>query len=168
MVKNTTGGSSHKSVARKFVSSGKSALRLSENDQEQYAIVTKLLGNGMCMVTTSNGLSLLCHIRGKFRSRNKKNNVVANSSIILAGMRDWESSPKNCDLLDVYDADEISQLRNNPKINISKFDSQLKADPTSDVEFTNEAVMPTESTNTTYGMLLSEMLEMESVSIDDI
>ena len=51
MVKNTTGGSKHKSMARKLVNAPVSnKIRYSEDEDECYAKVTKMLGNGMCHV----------------------------------------------------------------------------------------------------------------------
>jgi len=128
MVKNTTGGSGHKSQARKLVSSGKNnRIRLSENELEQYAYVSKMLGNGMCYVITDSGITLTCHIRGKFRSRNKKNNMVTVASILLVGIRDWESELKNCDLLEVYDAEDVRQMRGNPAVNLSGLDRHMSS-----------------------------------------
>jgi translation initiation factor IF-1 len=104
MVKNTTGGSGHKSQARKLLDSGANAnLPEPSNEFEVYATVSKMFGNGMCQVITLNGLILTCHIRGKFRGRNKNNNLIAPNSFLLVGLRDWENPPKNCDLLFLYD-----------------------------------------------------------------
>ena len=126
MVKNTTGGSGHKSQARKLVSSGKANhIRLSENEFERYAYVTKMLGNGMCYVITDAGATLTCHIRGKFRSRNKKNNMVTPMSTLLVGIRDWESEQKNCDMLELYDAEDVRQLRANPAVDLSALDRHI-------------------------------------------
>jgi hypothetical protein len=123
MVKNTTGGSGHKSQARKLVSSVRSnRIRLSENEFERYAYVTKMLGNGMCYVITDSGATLTCHIRGKFRSRNKKNNMVTPMSILLVGIRDWESEQKNCDMLELYDQEDVRQMRTNPAVDFTALD----------------------------------------------
>ena len=51
-----------------------------------------------------------CHIRGKFKSKNKHQNTVNKQSFILVGMRDWESSLKNCDLLEVFSNNSLSVL----------------------------------------------------------
>lgn len=105
MVKNTKGGSGHKSLARKNVSHSSSIL-LPSNELECLATVSKLFGNGMCLVSLSHNsttLNLTCHIRGKFRSRNKSSNLISLHSVILVGLRDWETPPRNCDLLFVYD-----------------------------------------------------------------
>ena len=115
MVKNA-GGNKTKGQARKFASSGakNDKLRLSEDDCEVYAMVEKLLGNGMCHVLCHDGVTRLCHIRGKFRGRGKRDNTVENGTWILVGLREWdlekkdETKMQNCDLLEVYqDRDKI-------------------------------------------------------------
>jgi translation initiation factor IF-1 len=112
MVKNTTGGSKTKGQARKLVSydakSTHKALRLSTDDYEIYSQVIKNLGNGMCHVLSTDGKTRLCHIRGKFRGRGKRDNMIVVGSWILVGLREWEVGKddskklENCDLLEVY------------------------------------------------------------------
>lgn len=118
MVKNTTGGSKTKGQARKFATAPKSTtLRLSENNLELYSIVTKNLGNGMCHVLCIDNVTRLCHIRGKFRGRGKKDNFVGPGSWILIGLREWELDKthdkklQNCDLLEVYDDADKNRLK---------------------------------------------------------
>lgn len=106
MVRNTNGGSKTKSQARKsFVKSSdiRSSVRTPQNEFEHVATVTKLLGNGMCYVSIPSFADpLICHIRGKFRGRSKKHNMVNIGSTVLIGLRDWESPHfKNSDLLDI-------------------------------------------------------------------
>jgi len=114
MVKNTTGGSGHKSQARKLVDSGASSkVPEPSSEFEVYATVTKLFGNGMCQVKTINNLELVCHIRGKFRGRNKKNNLISLNSHLLVGLREWENPSKNCDLLFIFDLCPSPLLPNN-------------------------------------------------------
>ena len=48
MVKNLTGGTKTKGVARKHQGKGDSRLRLPDDELEMVACVTKMLGNGMC------------------------------------------------------------------------------------------------------------------------
>jgi len=123
MVKNTTGGSGHKSQARKLVASKTSNIvRVSQEEGEKYAIVTKIIGNGMCNVTTEDGATLLCHIRGKFKGRNKKNSIISTNSIVLVGIREWESIVKNCDLIEVYSSDDVQQLRSRSGQKIEKLE----------------------------------------------
>jgi translation initiation factor IF-1 len=102
MVKNTHGGSKHKSQARKDTQQSNIQNNIEPNGpNERWAHVTKLYGNGMCEVITHDDspLTLTCHIRGKFRGKNKKHNNVSLNSIIIIGLRDWETQVKNCDLI---------------------------------------------------------------------
>lgn len=119
MVKNTTGGTGTKSLGRKYQSSGfDKRLRLSENEFEKYACVTKMLGNGMCEIHTSDNMKLMGHIRKKFKGKNKRNNLVSLLSIVLVGLRDYENPPKNCDIMIIYDDIQVDQIRSIPSINI--------------------------------------------------
>ena len=118
MVKNT-GGNKTKGQARKFVTAPKSSfLRLSEDPCEVYAQVTKTLGNGMCHVICIDDETRLCHIRGKFRGRGKRDNTITNGTWILVGLREWELGKKsdgkklqNCDLLEVYSSSDKERLK---------------------------------------------------------
>ena len=117
MVKNTAGGNKAKGFARKNTNTKSEAkLRLSENENEKYAMVEKMNGNGMCDVLCIDGVVRLLHIRGKFRGRGKRDNVIDKSSWLLVGIRDYESvkegKKQNCDLLEVYNDNEKNKLRN--------------------------------------------------------
>ena len=64
MVKNTSGGTKTKGLARKHQGGaggggGGGALRLPKNELEQLVVVTKMLGNGMCEVSTTTTNALL-------------------------------------------------------------------------------------------------------------
>ena len=112
MTKNTTGGKKSKGFARKHLNNQSSSkLRLPQSDYEQIARVSRVLGNGMCYVRTTEGLELLGHIRGKHRGRSKRDNFIASGSILLVGLREWEDPNfKNCDVLEVYDHADITSL----------------------------------------------------------
>ena len=118
MVKNTTGGTGTKSLARKNQSSFNERLRLPECDLEQFACVTKLLGNGMCEIHTNENVRLIGHIRNSFRGKNKRNNLITPQSIVLVGLHEWEKIPKNCNIMVVYDQNQIEQLKNIPNVKI--------------------------------------------------
>lgn len=145
MVKNTTGGSKAKGQARKFASGAKQtrALRVSMDESEVYAQVTKYLGNAMCDVICSDGVTRLCHIRGKFRGRGRRDNMVALGSWLLVGLRDWATEKKDkkesCDLLEVYSESDKEGLKNIKSINwcIFTLNDSKKVEP-SEIEFSNE------------------------------
>ena len=117
MVKNTHGGSGHKKFGRKFTTSAKSnKLRVSEDEAEVYAIVTKMLGNNMFHCCCIDGVTRLGHIRGKFTGRGKRDNMVQGGKWVLIGLREWDTSAgekagkkmQQCDLLEVYsDSDKL-------------------------------------------------------------
>jgi translation initiation factor 1A len=154
MVKNTTGGSKTKGQARKLVSfdskTANKMLRLSTDICEVYAQVTKNLGNGMCHVLCADTKTRLCHIRGKFRGRGKRDNMVGLGSWILVGLREWEIGKddagkklENCDLLEVYSDYDKEKLKTTvTTINWTSFisndnkNSKLESD-SNDIEFTD-------------------------------
>lgn len=113
MVKNVNGGNKHKGQARKFATAKPSnKLRISLDEGEIYAIVTKMLGNGMFDAHCIDNISRLGHIRGKFSGRRKRDNMVEIGKWVLVGEREWDiqsTEDKNkkqqklkCDLLEVY------------------------------------------------------------------
>jgi translation initiation factor IF-1 len=103
MVRNISGGTGTKSLARKLTGNHSSVVPLPSNEFEKIAIVSKLHG-AHCDVVLEDGSSLICHIRNKFRGRNKRGNTISVGTFVLVGLREWESSIKNSDLLFVYDS----------------------------------------------------------------
>jgi hypothetical protein len=165
MVKNTNGGKGAKSLARKLYTNDDhdSRLRLPNNELEQFAVVTKMLGNGMCSVTTQNNISLICHIRCKFRGRSKRNNLVSVHSILLIGLRDWENIPKNCDLLHIYNDSHFHLLHNYPSL-LSIIPNYENHD--NDFLFNNESV--DEQTSNDVFVNISNTNDEDDIPIDDI
>ena len=119
MVRNTTGGTGTKSLARKFQNKNSSSLRLAEDEFERYGVVSKHLGNSMCTITFNDGSTLLGHIRNKFSGRNKRSNLIPSLSFVLVGLRHFESPFKNCDILEVYDHLHVSLLSQISSIHIN-------------------------------------------------
>jgi len=136
MVKNTTGGTKTKGLARKHVKSAgggpAAALRLPEEQLEVIVAVDSMLGNGMCRVFNEKGDSFIAHIRNKFRGRHKRANLISKNSIILCGYRQWENPYKNLDVIFIYDDYNINQLRENPNINITNIYKRISNAYTND------------------------------------
>ena len=127
MVRNITGGSHAKSQARKNVvprGGGSGTLRVAQEEGEIFVQVERMLGGSNCHVICTDGVVRLCVIRGKFRGRGRRDNVLAVGSLVMVGMRDYESSKgkdkmENCDLLEVYrDVDKV-RIRSMVKIDWS-------------------------------------------------
>ena len=116
MVKNATGGNKAKGFARKGFIKSTSSLRTAQEEGEIYCQVEKILGGSMCHVTDLNGKKYLCHIRGKFRGRGKRDNFVKVTTWVLVGLREWETESKgkllNCDLIEVYTDSDKERLKN--------------------------------------------------------
>ena len=117
MVKNTAGGGKGKKVARKHMNRRDNDLRVVENKDEKYGYVKKLLGNSFD-VLCDDGIERRCMIRGKFKGRNKRDNVIDAGSWVLIGLREWtneenisKDQTKYCDLLEVYKKSEIDLLK---------------------------------------------------------
>ena len=116
MVKNT-GGNKAKGYARKNMAKGSSMLRVSEDSAEIYAQAIKVSGGSMCRVNDLKGQEMNCHIRGKFRGRGKKDNLIVPGTWLLVGLREWEKEAStgkllNCDLIEVYSDSDKVRLKN--------------------------------------------------------
>jgi len=180
MVRNTTGGSKAKGQARKFVSGAKQsrALRVSMDESEVYAQVTKYLGNAMCDVICSDGITRLCHIRGKFRGRGKRDNMVLLGSWLLVGLREWATEKKDkkesCDLLEVYSEPDKEGLKNIKTVDWSIFMmNDTKMIEASDIEFSNEKIeehqaLEFEMSKEGNHKTVIALGEDEDVDVDDI
>jgi translation initiation factor IF-1 len=148
MVKND-GGNKGKGLARKHVTSGGSnkQLRVAVEDGERYAVVSKMLGNGMCYVRLLSGGSAsdkLCIIRNKFKGRGKRDNILDSGSWVLVGMREWASKQDTCDLLEVYNHGERDRLmKNEPCFKSVAVESSESgfADSTSSVQFADSTTL---------------------------
>ena len=122
MVKNDAGGNKGKGLARKHVNAakcgGSKLLRVATDEAERYAVVSKMLGNGMCYVRLLSGgnggsADKLCIIRNKFKGRGKRDNILDSGSWVLVGLREWASKQDTCDLLEVYNDGERDRLMKN-------------------------------------------------------
>ena len=109
MVKNNNGGY-HKGNARKDSIGRSNKTRLSIDPSELYAKVTKLFGGNRCEVFTHTGLTLSCVIRGKFSGKFKHSNLISVNSFVLVGIHDWASDKSTCDLLHVYQINDLHSL----------------------------------------------------------
>ena len=101
---------------------------------------------------------------------------MTTNSIVLVGLRDMEKPPKNCDIMTIYDENEIEQLRQLPSINIEHLidvrisvngDTRIK--PVVDFEFSNETEEPLVLTKReTKEQEDFQMEAMDEIDIEDI
>ena len=117
------GGCNGKKVAHKHaVKSTKSGLRISQNKSEIYGVVKRLNGNTFD-VTCIDEKDRRCFIRGKFKGRGKRDNIIEVDKWVLIGLREFQQVPSElvlvngkrememCDLLEVYSSSEKETLK---------------------------------------------------------
>ena len=181
MVKNVTGGNKQKGQARKNITIRTTSrpTRFAKEEEELYGQVQKMLGDGQCHVLCSDGRLRLCHIRGKFRGRGKRDNLVTTSTFVLVGIRDYESKREigdkkleNCDLMEVYNDSEKEIIHKREKVIdwkiFSSIDETFKEADESVVDFTENTVH-----NDYESLMKEDILEIsietnDVVNIDDI
>lgn len=192
MGKNTHGGAGHKKFARKHNSTATSSntfIRTSQDPNELYAIATKMLGNNMFHCHCIDNKVRLCHIRGRFGGRNKRDNVISAGTWILVGLREWDNSSskdtkklQQCDLLEIYSGISKERLKDLENCNwsilnandLSKVDTKT-AESEDDVKFItdrdeeimrlNEEMKSSASKKIT---MIEENEDDEDINIDDI
>jgi len=177
MVQNKTGGNRTKGFARKNERATNTRLRMVECEEEKYAIVRKILGGTRCEVLCDDRVNRHAIIRGKFTGKNKRGNVIQAGTILLIGIRDWvtkkDDKMEECDVLEVYSALEMNQLKQRPTFPIEFIDTSIremfgssKAGAKADgFEFTNveEPEVNTALTDTTVVMETGEEIDIEDI-----
>lgn len=186
MVKNTHGGSGHKSQARKNTINPKqfsSKIRLrNTEDDEVYAQVLKILGGGMCAILCHDDIERLCVIRGKFRGRGKRDNTLYAGGWILVGLRTWAAASNKgkelCDLLEIYSETDKKKLQTlELSINWNNFITNTSTDKKEVIIDQNEFDFSDEQPNEEYKDLFSTTnntkmtfiaMEEEEIDVSDI
>merc|ERR1712129_293464 len=74
-------------------------------DGQEYAQVTRMLGNGRLEAFCFDGVNRLCHIRGKLRKRV----WIGVGDIVLLGLREFQD--QKADIILKYDGDEARSLK---------------------------------------------------------
>ena len=103
----------------------------------------------MCHVLCLDGITRLCFIRGKFRGRGKKDNLLTPGTWVLIGLREWENNTtsstdgkpsQKCDLLEVYGDMDKERLRSTIHVDWTIFqdDKFGGGKVENDIEFTDE------------------------------
>jgi hypothetical protein len=181
MVKNVSGGSGQKSKGRKYEVKKRSVLRMPEEEGEEIGYVTKNEGGGICrvLVMINNKEKMLRgHIRGKFRSRNRKDNNISSGSVVMIGLRNWEGEEhKECDILEVYDQEEVKLMQSNASMSEklkmiqqryqNSISPKSKSNDSNEIDFTMDALDPHPITHQTTTQHQDPTIE-EEINIDDI
>ena len=76
-----------------------------ENESQEYAQITKALGNCRFEVMCFDGKSRMATMCGKMRKRV----FVNQDELVLVSLRDWQDS--KCDIIDKYNANDVQKLK---------------------------------------------------------
>lgn len=114
MTKNTGGKghrkSKHQSTFRREI--------LFKDYGQEYAIITKMLGNGHCECQCYDDVVRLGNIRGKMRKRV----WISVGDVVLCGLREYQD--EKADILHKYTAEEVHNLKAMGEIPIDETDQE--------------------------------------------
>jgi len=167
MVKNLSGEKASKDFASKQVNNNTVSrhLRISECPEEMYAVVTKMLGGNRCYVKTVVHPQIIGYIANKFSGRNKRSNMIALGTVLLVGLREWESVAKTVDVLLVYDPMEVIMLKKIPSFPGHLLMEQRDVSEEDEFIFSNEERAASADTTATAGATtLATVAEDETTS----
>lgn len=107
MVKNTFGGKNAKKRAKKFVNNRNTTRQIEKKqDDQEYAKLTKKMGDCRFECVCSDGITRVAHVAGKFRKRW----WFQLDEFVLVSIR-IGIDPTKCDILHKYNQTEVEQLR---------------------------------------------------------
>lgn len=136
MVKNAFGGSKSKSIARKHETSTSHFLRMIQDPSEKFAIVKKIFGGSICQVFCDDLLTRQAIIRGKFRGKGKRHNLISSGTLVLVGLRDFSHS-LICDIIEVYSPTDFYSISQKPSFPSSLLHNNIQQHHDDDFIFDN-------------------------------
>lgn len=117
MTKNI-GGKKKKRAAKNTFNSKREILL--KEDEQEYGVVDKMLGDMRCNVLCSDSTMKICHIRGKFKRR-----VWINpGDVVLISLREFQDD--KADIIHKYTPDEADFLKSNGEFDPSIFKNTEK------------------------------------------
>lgn len=87
---------------------------------QEYALITKMLGNGHCECKCYDDVVRLGNIRGKMRKRV----WLSVGDIVLCGLRDYQD--EKVDIIHKYTADEVLNLKSMGEISMDEGEKEEK------------------------------------------
>lgn len=140
-------------------------------EEEKYAKVTKMSGGAICraILLEKPEEEVICHIRGKFRGRGKRDNFIKPGTWLLVGMRTWGSSSNEYDVMEVYD--DLAQMRlvnTVTSVVWTPFLDRGTIAEEDDIRFADETLLEYEALVSTTATATSTLLAEAPIDIDDI
>ena len=134
---NTKGGKKHKKTKNGMTDSHEKNMIYKEKEEEEYALVTDLVGNGNVRVKLPNGSTMIARIPGSFK---KKKKFINKGNILLIAIREYEEAKS--DIIYKYSDGQSRTLQKNKLLPASflAFSTIHQADEVvdNDVIFTND------------------------------
>ena len=160
MVKNTTGGSGSKRMARKNTGNKQGEIDLSDPNILTVS-VSKALGNSRFYVLKPDHSQLICHIPNRFSGRNKHNNFVTVNNVILVSLREYENPAKTCDYIRILQPTTPTNFFLNT-IGANNMDD--------DILFKNEPTLPTleETPQNPSTARVTNTIDFSEINFDNI
>lgn len=102
---NNMGKRKSKGNVRKKKKEPRSRELIYKDDQQEYAQVLRMLGNGRCELQCMDGIKRLGHIRGALR----KKTWISIADFVLVGLREFQD--EKCDIIAKYTLEETRTLK---------------------------------------------------------
>jgi hypothetical protein len=140
MVKNKKGGK-HKHMARKHVNINNFRRKIREPKEigEMIARIIKVEGGSNFEVLCNDEKRRLLVVRQKFKGRNKRDNSLKIDTMVMIGLREWQvvsnKKREKVDLLEVYNTDQLPELKKISKINLDIFPAGEQSIKAEDIPF---------------------------------
>ena len=125
-------GGKNKRKGKKPTANNPNKAIIRKEDGQEYAKVTKMLGNCKIMAICHDTKERMCRIRGAMRKRR----WINLGDFILVSLRDF--SDTMVDIIHLYEKDDIDYLCSTNDITLSNFDTEQDAVQSDVVDFTNE------------------------------
>ena len=129
-----------------------------KDESEEYAQITKILGDGRFQCKCTDGIDRIAHVRGKMRKRI----WLGNGDIILVSIREFEN--EKCDVVEKYKEKEVAKLKKEGEIPenmvLPKGESEDKKDD-GDIFFEEQEAAPEKKKENTTGFEIDSESEEE-------
>ena len=138
--RNLQGGSKTKSMARKDGTDYTDNIIIPSTDEEKYAIVTAVLGNGRFAISTLENKEHIAILPGAMRGAKKRKFFVMLHSIILINDRSsWQTLKhrSHADIIHIYSEQQCQLIRLNERFDHIK-NKDKRQEYTSDILFKND------------------------------
>ena len=129
MGKNIKGGNKHKKYAKEKEQVIKLNLYdLDKTDDQEFAFVSKTLGNKRFELKCYDKKTRVGLVRSSKRQMSKRNNWISPNSIVLIAKRTFMKSDDKCDIIKLYNSEEVAFLESHKKFhsNFIKTGSVIK------------------------------------------